>query len=131
MIDKNNVWLQKILPILKVSNWLCKKGVQFLITIIYLLDYITCFKRIIDQKVFPEKGSSTINFCLGRYAWMPYAIFVLCLLIAGALLYKTWRQRITWKILLPNICIFFLLWWGWNLMYGFIVNGCNGELMKF
>ncbi len=126
-MDRNNACFQKILPILKVCNWLCKKGIQTFLSVVYFLDYITCLKRIADLEIFPEKGSFMINVCLQRYAWVPYALFMICLLIAGGLLYKSWRQKITWRILFPNICIFFLLWWGWNLIYDLIVSGCNGR----
>ncbi len=126
MIDKNNACFSKILPFLKGFNWLCKKGIQVYLTFICILSYVIDLMSLVNLRYFPEHKNLSLDRCLGEKAWIPYLVHLICFLGWGLLLYRTWRQRITWKIVLLHVAILILLWIGFGLAEDPVFDTCSG-----
>ena len=125
MIDKNNVWLQKILPLFKVGNWLIKKGLLIYFTILCALSYGGNLQGVTEFFIAPENYNISLKICLGELAWVPCASYLLCFLLWGLFLYQTWWGKITWKSLLPHILIFFLIKYSFIIINDLVFYLCS------
>jgi len=126
MINKNNTYLQKMLPVLKMGNWLIKKGLLVYLTFICILSYVIDLMNLVNLRFFPEYKNLSLDRCFGEKAWIPYLVHLICFLGWGVLLCRTWRQKITWKIVLLHVAILILLWVGFGLMEEPVFDMCSG-----
>jgi len=120
MINKNNAYLRKILPILKVSNWLIKKGLLIYFTILCILS----FEGNLRSLIHPEPNVS-LDICVGEQAWILIAVYFVCFIIWGFLLGWTWWRKTTWKSLLPHILIFFLIKYAFIITESIVFGICS------